>query len=49
MKDILSEEELKLVSNLSDVLEEYVAAMDKKDDRKMKLIAVKFRKAYKDL
>ena len=49
MKDVLSEDEVSLVENLTNVLEEYMAAVERKDDRKMKLIVTKFKKAYKDL
>jgi hypothetical protein len=49
MKDMLSEEELKLVDKVTILLEDYIAAIDKKDERKIKLIAGKFRKAYRDL
>ncbi len=49
MKDMLSEEELKLVDNVTILLKEYIAAIDKKDERKIKLIAGKFRKAYRNL
>ena len=49
MKDVLSEDEVSLVENLTNVLEEYMAAVERKDERKMKLIVTKFKKVYKDL
>ena len=45
MNEILSEDELSLVNNLTNVLEKYMASAESKDKRKMKPIVAKFKKA----